>query len=213
MPVIALLACISITDAQAPAGKPLTTAQVWTLNATYIDKDHGVSFRYPSTWQPTTQFAYHPPVLTFSQQARPIAGFGYSEGGFPRQSAVGPYSNTNLEGVGIVYSAIPASGAGSCDAMAASISGAKKLATAVFGGHSFSVFETFDGGMSQSISGNLYATSIGQFCYFFETDAAIATAGDAEGIPTLSAAQNHAISRHLLDIMKSVRISPKAASN
>src|SRR5271168_1777101 len=86
--------------------KPLTLKQVWTLDSTYADREHGVTFRYPSTWKATTQFGYHPPALTASQGA-PIAGFGYSEGGFPRDTIVGPYAGTNLEGFGIVYSAVP----------------------------------------------------------------------------------------------------------
>ena len=86
----------------------LTLAQVWALDATYTDKQHGVNFRYPSVWQATMQFAYHPPALTGSASAKPIAGFGYSEGGFPRDHIAGPYSGTNLEGVGFAYSAFPA---------------------------------------------------------------------------------------------------------
>ena len=70
---------------QAPAqtAKPVTLRQVWTLDTTYTDHQHGVTFRYPSAWQAATQFGYHPPALTLSA-TKPIAGFGYSEGGFPR---------------------------------------------------------------------------------------------------------------------------------
>jgi hypothetical protein len=63
--------------------EPFTLAQIWTLDATYTDRLHGVTFRYPSVWRAETQFGYHPPALTMSVE-RPIAGFGYEEGGFPR---------------------------------------------------------------------------------------------------------------------------------
>jgi hypothetical protein len=43
---------------------------------------------------------YIPPALTQSQD-EPIAGFGYEEGGFPRERVIGPYSATNLEGFGV----------------------------------------------------------------------------------------------------------------
>ncbi len=33
------------------SAKPLTLAQVWTLNATYADPRHGVTFRHPGIWQ------------------------------------------------------------------------------------------------------------------------------------------------------------------
>jgi hypothetical protein len=90
--------------------KPPTLAQVWTLDATYSDPAHGVTFRYPSVWQATSQFAYWPPALKDSF-APPIAGFAHDEGGFPRDQIIGPYSATNLEGFGIVYSAIKAASA------------------------------------------------------------------------------------------------------
>ena len=81
----------------AQPSKPLTLAQVWTFDATYTDQQHGATFRYPSVWVPTTQPGYIPPALTASDE-KPIAGFGYVEGGLPRERVVGPYSATNLEG-------------------------------------------------------------------------------------------------------------------
>ena len=96
-------------SAQKPAvpGAPFTLTQVWTLDATYSDEQHGVTFRYPRIWKPRAQFGYNPPALS-DATPKPIAGFGYEEGGFPRARVVGPYSSTNLEGFGIVYSAAPA---------------------------------------------------------------------------------------------------------
>ena len=193
--------------AQTPAqpAKPLTLTQVWTLDATYTDHQHGVTFRYPSDWEATTQFAYVPPALTLSE-ATPIAGFGYSEGGFPRHQIVGPYAGTNLEGVGMVYSAVPvASGAG-CEAKAASLSDSPKHSQVIFGHRSFSVYETGGAGMSSSIAGELYATYVGSTCYLFETDVAVASPGALDDIQALTPAQLRYIDIHLLDIMKSVRI-------
>ena len=195
---------------QAPdqPAKPLTLTQVWTLNRTYTDPQHGVTFRYPSVWQATTQFAYHPPALTQSDEAKPIAGFGYSEGGFPRTRIVGPYAGTNLEGVGVVYSAVPAANATECEAKAATLSNSPKRPPVVFGGRSFSVYETGEGGMSQSISGNLYATYADQTCYLIETDLAAALPGVLNDIRALTPAQLRFIDIQLLNIMKSVRIVP-----
>jgi hypothetical protein len=195
--------------AQIPAqpAKPLTLTQVWTLDATFTDHRHNVIFRYPSAWEATAQFAYHPPALTLSK-ATPIAGFGYSEGGFPRDRIVGPYTGTNLEGVGIGYSAVPAASAAECEAKAASLSDSPKHSQIVFGHRSFSVYETGGAGMSQSIAGELYTTYVGSTCYLFETDVAVASPDALDDIQMLTPAQLRYIDIHLLDIMKSVRILP-----
>jgi hypothetical protein len=186
--------------------KRLTLTQVWTLNGTYNDARHGVSFRYPAVWQPTTQFAYHPPALTRSDVAKPIAGFGYSEGGFPRARFVGPYARTNLEGFGLVYSAVPVASAAECKATAASLSDTTEGQPVRFGDRSFTMYETGSAGMSQSISGKLYATYAGPACYLFETDVAVISPGVADNIQTLTPAQLHFIESHLVDIMKSLRV-------
>lgn len=186
--------------------KPLTLAQVWALDATYTDPQHGVSFQYPSVWQATTQFAYHPPALTGSDRAKPIASFGYSEGGFPRNRNVGPYSGTDMEGVGIVYSAVPAANAEECDAMAAAISDSPKHSRVVLGQRTFSDYETGEDGMSQSISGDLYVTYENRACYFFEADVALASPAVLEDVPGLTAEQLSSVYAHLFDIVKSFRI-------
>jgi hypothetical protein len=194
---------------QTPAhsAKPFTLTQVWTLDATYTDQLNGVVFRYPSVWRAETQFGYHPPALTASTE-KPIAGFGYEEGGFPRDHVVGPYSTTNLEGFGIVYSAAPAASMAECDARATSISEAPEHRTVVFGDRTFSERETGEAGMSQSVSGKLYATYVHPNCYLFETDVAVTSPGALDDIVGLTAAQLRFIDTHLLDIMKSVRIAP-----
>jgi hypothetical protein len=151
-------------DSNSPA-KPLSLSQVWTLDATYTDHEHGVTFRYPATWESTTQFAYHPPALT-SPNSKPIAGFGYSEGGFPRSRIIGPYTKTNLEGVGIVYSAIPVTNAAKCELKAASLSDSPNHSRAVFGERTFSAYKTGAGGMSQYIEGKLYAIYLGRIAIF-----------------------------------------------
>ena len=62
--------------------------------------------------------------------------------------------------------------------------------------------------MSQSMSGELYATYASSICYRFETNVAVASPGVVDDIQTLTAAQLHDIETHLLEIMKSVRIAP-----
>ncbi len=186
--------------------KPLTLAQAWTLNRTYNDPQHGVSFRYPAAWQATSQFAYHPPALTQSDVAKPIAAFGYSEGGFPRKRLVGPYGETNLEGVSIVYSAVPAAGMAECNAKAASVSGSPEGLPVKFGDRSFSVYETGSAGMSQSSSGKIYAIYGGPTCYLFETDVAVVSPGVVDNIQALTPAQLSFIDSHLVDIIKSVQL-------
>jgi hypothetical protein len=208
-----LFACVALPSipqqdpsAQNPAvpGAPFTLTQVWTLDATYSDEQHGVTFRYPRIWEPEVQFGYNSPALTV-MTPKPIAGFGYDEGGFPRDRVVGPYSKTNLEGFGIVYSAVAAANATECDARAASMSESPEHRTVVFGGRAYSERESSEAGMSQSNSGKLYATYVHPNCYLFETDVAIISQDD---IATLTPAQQRFIDAHLLDIMKSVRIMP-----
>jgi hypothetical protein len=190
----------------AASAKSLTSAQVWALDATYSDPQHGVTFQYPSVWRATTQFAYHPPALTRSDHAKPIAGFGYSEGGFPRSRNAGPYSDTDLEGFGVVYSAVRAANAKKCDAMAAAIADSPKHSRVVLGQRTFSDYETGEDFMSQSISGDLYVTYENRTCYFFEADVALASPAVLEDIPGLTAEQLRAIYAHLFDIVKSFRI-------
>src|ERR1035441_648464 len=100
--------------------KPPTLTQIWALDATYRDPNHGVTFRYPSVWRAATEFGYHPPALKDSF-APPIAGFVYDLDGFPRNQQTGPYASTNLEGVGVLYSAIDAANAAECKKKAASL--------------------------------------------------------------------------------------------
>ena len=199
---------------QAPAlsTKPTTRKQIWTLDATYSDEEHGVTFRYPRMWRATMQFGYHPPALTMWLE--PIAGFGYREGSFPRSQLVGPYSATNLEGFGIVYSATPTASAVECEAKASSVSetsDADRASTVVFGGRSFSVRETSAQGMSQSTSGELYATYARPICYLFETDVSMASPEVVGVKQALTPAQLRFIHAHLLTIMKSVRIVPSGS--
>ena len=198
---------------QAPTNpaKPLTLKEVWGLDATYTDQQHGVTFRYPSVWKAATQFGYHPPALTESDVARPIAGFGYEEGGFPRDHIVGPYSTNNLEGFGIVYSAIPAANASACETTASSIAASSVAKTpehrpVIFNGRSFSEHHTGQAGMSQSNSGRLYAIYVRPTCYLFETDVA-AFSGTLDSVHALSPDQLRFIEDSLLKIMKSVHIA------
>ncbi len=192
--------------------KPLTLQQVWLLNSTYRDQQHGITLRYPSVWKTGTQFGYVPPALTELEPNRPVAGFVYEEGGFPRQQTIGPYTRTNLEGVGIVYSVFPAANAVECQMKAASLAvtpvqsrnkGGVKIAN-----RSYLVYETFSAGMSQSTSGNLYATHDMGTCYLFETGVAVASPDVADMQP-LTEAQYRDIDAHLWDIMQTVRIVPK----
>jgi hypothetical protein len=188
------------------ANKPVTLAQVWTLDATYHDAAHGVSFRYPSAWMATTDFAYHAPALKDSF-AKPIAGFAY-DGGFSNRRLAGPYSSTNLEGFGIVYSAVKAVSAAKCYKMAASLADSPKHSTVVLGGRSFREFETGEDGMSQSISGSLYASYAKHTCYLFETDLALASEAVLDDVDGLTTAQLKYIFDHLDGIMKTVEIAP-----
>jgi hypothetical protein len=190
------------------SSKPLTLAQVWMLNATYTDPQHGVTFRHPGVWQATAQSGYHASALSQSEEARPIAGFAYSEGGFPRSAAVGPYTATNLESVGIVYSAVPAATVDACQTLAASVAETPQHTQVLFGSRSFAAYPTGSAGMSHSISGTLYAAHAGPTCYLFETDMAVVAPGVVDGIQALTSAQLDSIHNHLLEVMKTVQIVP-----
>jgi hypothetical protein len=195
-------------QASTSPAKPLTLKEVWVLDATYTDQEHGVTFRYPSVWKAATQFGYHPPALTESDVAKPIAGFGYEEGGFPRDHIAGPYSANNLEGFGIVYSAIPAANASACETTASSPAETKtpEHRPVIFNGRSFSEHHTGQAGMSQSNSGRLYAIYVRPTCYLFETDVAVSS-GTMDSVQTLSPDQLRFIEDGLLKIMKSVHIA------
>jgi hypothetical protein len=199
-------------QASTSPAKPLTLKEVWGLDATYTDQQHGVTFRYPSVWKSVTQFGYHPPALTESGVAKPIAGFGYEEGSFPRDHIVGPYTANNLEGFGIVYSAIPTVTATACEATASSIAETQPQTQTpehrpvIFNGRSFSEHYTGQVGMSQSNSGRLYAIYVRPACYLFETDVAVSS-GALDSMQALTPDQMRFIEDGLLKIMKSVHIS------
>jgi hypothetical protein len=187
--------------------KPPTLTQIWALDATYTDPNHGVTFRYPSVWRAATQFGYHPPALKDSF-APPIAGFAYDLDGFPHDPQIGPYASTNLEGVGVLYSAIDSASAAECKKKAASLSDVSGQHRVVIDGRPFSVYETGEEGMSQSISGSLYSTYANHSCYLFETDVTLASEGSLDDVQGLTTPQLSFIFAHLQNIMKSVRIVP-----
>jgi hypothetical protein len=188
--------------------KRLSAAQVWTLDSIYTDHEHGVTFRYPSAWARGTDFAYHQPLLTVSNDAHIVASFGYHAGNFPPDDPSRPYAGTNLEGFGMVYATAAASNEAQCQAMAAAISISPKHTSVLIGKRRFSEYETSDAGMSQSIGGNLYVTFTGSTCYFFETDSGAVAAGVVDGIKDLTDRESRSIDSHLLAIMQTVRISP-----
>src|SRR5215471_5279978 len=185
------------TNASA-AVKPLTLKQLWTIDATYRDVQHEVNF------------GYHPPALSNSDIAKPIAGFGYDEDGVgaSRARIASPYTPTSLEGFGIVYAAVAAESAAGCEAKASEISGHSEHGTVLLGGRSFSVHKTFSGGMSQFMDGKLYTAFVVSTCYLFETSIAGSFLGSGDGVQPVAPAQLAFIESHLLDIMKSVRIGP-----
>ena len=195
------------TPARSP--KPPTLAQVWDTDATYTDAEHGVTFRYPSVWQADTQLAYVPPALSIPSSEKPIAGFAYELDGSLREKTVAPYSRTNLEGFGIVYSVIARGSSAECKAFAASLSETPQSHIAVLAGRSFWVYETLDHAMMQFTEGKLYATYTNHMCYLFETDVAAVSVGALENARELTPAQYHSIDLHLLNIMKSVRIASR----
>jgi len=189
---------------QRPPERPFTLAHVWTLDAVYTDREHGVTFRYPPTWKAETAWGYHPPALTVSG-TEPIAGFEYSDWGSPG----GPYSGTNLEGVGIVYSAVPASNSAQCEEKAVSISGETNHSSTSFGGQTFTVYETGSAGMNQYNQGNLYVAYAVSTCYIFETGTAGSVLDeDSGGGKKLTQRQLRFIDQRLRAIMGSVRLLP-----
>jgi hypothetical protein len=111
-----------------------------------------------------------------------------------------------LNGFGVVYLAVATADAAECESKASSLSSTPEHRVVTLRGRSFSEHETGGAGMSQSISGKLYATYVRPTCYLFETAVAEASMGTLEDISALTPAQRHSIDRHLFDIMKSVRI-------
>lgn len=193
--------------ASEPSTKPPTVRGLWKLDATYIDKQHGVSFRYPSAWAPATSFGYHPPALTTVNTPEPIAGFGFSAEGLETKYPDAPYASSTLEGFGIVYSAAVAANANACDAIATAIA-TPKHRVARLGNRLFSARETATGGMSQSAGGTLYSTYARSTCYLFETDTASLASGVYEDEKDLTPAEWRQVDIGLLKIVQSIRIRP-----
>src|SRR5581483_4602615 len=147
--------------------KPLTLEQVWSLDSTYTDQQHGTTFRYPSVWKPAMQFGYVPPALMKladpyeNQVPQKLIGFAYMEGGFPRDRVVGPYAATNLEGFGIVYSSLPLASAAECEKKAALLASNSRIdnpghSSVKIAGRTFSVYQTGGEAMNQTYTGKLY---------------------------------------------------------
>jgi hypothetical protein len=153
---IGLLVCPAFgqVPVQIPT-RPSTLAEIWTLDATYNDQQNAVEFRYPKSWEAATEFGFVPPALSSLNGIKPTAGFGYREVPFPRDRMVSTYTGTNLEGVGLVYSALPAASVTECERKAATLSDSPKHSTAVFRGRPVSMYETGDVAMRQNSSGTL----------------------------------------------------------
>jgi hypothetical protein len=189
------------------SGKPPTLAQLWTLDATYRDRAHGVTFRYPSVWKSARQFGYIAPAIDELTDAH-IAGFGFNVFEHAREQGV-PYASSDLEGFGVVYAAVSAANEASCEKRAASLFVSSGHHATMIGGRTFMVFETGESGMSQSARGSLYVTYASQTCYFVETNSAWISRGvDDDVTSALTPAQERFIDQQLLKIVRTVRIVP-----
>ncbi len=191
---------------------PVTISAMWRLDKTFADAVHGVTFRYPGTWTMTRQSAsYHSPALLDASQVTSAVAVAFSEGGFPRTRARGPYTRTTLEAVDVVYAALQLSDAAACEKLATEVSASSDETdkTLVFlNGIRYSVRTTGDAGMSQFISGRLYSSFVRGTCYLFETD----TAGLGDGVDTkvrtLNKHDYDELETHLFTIMQTVHIVP-----
>jgi hypothetical protein len=197
--------------------KPLTIHQVWSLDATYTDQQHGITFRYPSVWKPATGFGYVPPALTFAsgpyekQILMRVTGFGYLPGEYPRRVA-GPYTTTNLEGFGLVYSVLEVASAAECDKKAAYVAknaGNTRLPSVKIAGRSYAVYRIAGEAMNQTYAGKLYATYSRGACYLIETGvAAVLPRATINGqLPTPASVYD--VEGQLWRLMKTVRIFAK----
>jgi hypothetical protein len=206
---------VSAQTADLP--KPLTLDQVWSLDSTYTDQQHGIIFRYPSVWKPATQFGYIPPALTLAagshenQIPMRVTGFGYLPGEFPRR-AVGPYTATNLEGFGLVYSVLAVPNAAECDQKASYVAkGADntRLSSVRIAGHSYAIYRIAGEAMNQTYAGRLYATYSHGACYLIETGVAAVVPGASINGQLPTPASVHGVAVHLWRLMETVRIFPK----
>ena len=191
--------------------KEATPGFPWSPTVTYSDPAHGVAFRYPAAFKPQIQFSYIPPLLAQSDTVRPIAGFSYSLGGFPRTSFNGLYSHTTLEGFGVVYTAFSSSSNNACQSTAASIAqvepGARPLPPETINGLAFAVYPTAQAGMMKRLSGRIYAAFTQHTCYLVETGVGSVAPGVAEGVDSLTPQQSKAIRAGLLRIVHSLLIA------
>ncbi len=199
---VARLAC-----AQGP---PVTMHTMWSLDRTYNDHVHGVTFRYPGTWTLNNSAAsYHAPALLESADIPTPIELSFAEGSFPRTQKHRPYSRTTLEVVDI-YAAKLIRDVSACNQLASTIADALDSTKRIVAGTPFYVRRTGKSGMSQFIEGRLYSTFMNQTCFLFETDAA----GLADGVElkahTLSSHEYAIINARLFSIVRTIRITPGA---
>ncbi len=204
------------TNAAQANSEPLPQAKPgfpWTPTTTYADPAHGVTFRYPAAFKPTTQFSYIPPLLKQSETVKPVAGFGYSLGGFPRTDFSGAYANTNLEGFGIAYAAVESANQKTCRATADSIAqlapNAEPPAHETINGRPFLVYPTGQEDMMKRLFGSLYATWTNRTCYLVETETGTVSPGVVDGVDSLTPQQSAAIDAGLLRIVHSLLIAQR----
>jgi hypothetical protein len=191
----------------------------WTPTQPYADTAHGVSFRVPPTWEPTTErlTTFDPahnethPMLMESNDPAPTAVF----------TADSPYPHTAITGVYFLYSLKPVPDAPSCDKFAASLSidedEVSKPHPITFNGVQFTARHSNDAepNSRRGIDGTLYSTFRSGMCYLFETTATTYDRSNGAADDDYKwAKENHihpapwaTLQRHLDAIMQTVRIS------
>lgn len=166
--LFAVLVGIATACAAAPPHRSgLTVKAFWTLNSTYVDKKHGVSFRYPSVWSKGTGWGMHPPGLFIEDGGDPRVGFGFETD--QQTDPAGPYANSNLEGVGFSYEARETPTNAACRKLASDLANDDRPPRAmIVKGITYSRWESGEGGMNQYTGGPLLATWKHGVCYVFE---------------------------------------------
>jgi hypothetical protein len=217
-----LLICVLILGGVATTTVSAQHLNNWTPTRTYTDAAHGVTFRTPPTWKPTTERpdtfnpslkAVYPMLMQINDPAPTVMFFD------PSPSL---YAHTSVTGLYFIYSVKLLPDAAACDKFASGLPSDEtaKARQVTLNGIQFTArySDELDGNTRDGTDGTLYSTFRSGTCYLFETTATLFDRSNGSADDDYKFAKTHrpipwaAIHAHLFDIMRTVRI-PLAGAN
>jgi hypothetical protein len=203
---MALLAVANITLALAQAPKPAAPAKAPVPMKTFTDPKHGVSFQYPSVWQPDAPPSSAMSLVTGnSPNITPVFSVRFSPQG-------NLYEKTNLTGLAFIYFAAPARNIAACaqlgDVQLDAPPPLPKPTYATIHGIRYQHATGGDGGMGSWEDSDAYSVYRNGTCYIFEEIFQTVNAGMDPDVHELTKAQAKALQGHLHGITESAVFAP-----